>query len=90
MSKKHFELYIKGKVQGVWFRKTCQQVANDLGLFGLVKNMADGSVYCECEGNIESLIDFMSWCEIGPEKAVVEQVLKVEGQVKNYSSFEIN
>ena len=89
MNKQHFELYIKGIVQGVWFRKTCAKVATDLGLCGFVKNMTDGSVLCEVEGNIESLIDFMAWCEIGPKDAIVEKVLRVQGQVKNYQEFSI-
>ncbi|MBI1184148.1 acylphosphatase [bacterium] len=89
MTKKHFELYIKGRVQGVWYRKSCAEKATALGIYGLVKNMPDGSVYCEAEGQIDALIDFIDWCGQGPELARVESVLKVEGQVKNYTTFEI-
>ncbi len=89
MSKQHFELYIKGKVQGVWYRKSCAQTANLLNIKGIVKNMPDGSVYCEAEGDIDRLIDFMAWCEIGPEHAKVDSVLKVEGEVKGYSNFSV-
>ncbi|MFY0675022.1 MAG: acylphosphatase [Bacteroidia bacterium] len=87
MSKRHFELYIKGKVQGVWYRNSCSDTAKMLGVFGIVKNMKDGSVYCEAEGDIDKLIDFIAWCEQGPELALVDSVLKVEGQVKGYSKF---
>lgn len=89
MSKQHFELYITGKVQGVWFRKSCAQVAQNLGVCGIVKNMPNGSVYCEAEGDIDQLIDFMAWCEQGPELAKVDSVLKVTGQVMGYSNFSV-
>jgi acylphosphatase len=89
MSKQHFELYIKGKVQGVWYRKSCANTANMLGVFGIVKNTRDGGVYCEVEGDIDKVIDFITWCEQGPELAQVESVLKVEGQVKGYSDFSV-
>lgn len=87
---KHFELYIKGKVQGVRYRKSCAEAANAFGILGYVKNMPDGSVFCEAEGEINGLIDFLTWCEIGPENAEVESVLKVEGKAKGYTNFCIN
>lgn len=89
MSKQHLELQIRGKVQGVWYRKTCADAAKELNISGIVKNMPDGSVYCEAEGEIDQLIDFISWCEVGPEEAEVTSVLKVSGAVKNYTEFTI-
>lgn len=76
-------------MQGVWYRKTCSDTAKKLGIVGIVKNMPDGSVYCEAEGEIDRLIDFIAWCEIGPEEAEVSSVLKVSGTVKGYTEFSI-
>ena len=39
-----------GKVQGVGFRVFVQSVAADLGFTGWVKNMPDGSVVMEAQG----------------------------------------
>lgn len=89
MSRQHFELQIRGKVQGVWYRKTCADTAHALNIKGMVKNMPDGSVYCEAEGEIEALIDFIAWCEQGPEEAEVTSVLKVSGALKGYEDFSI-
>lgn len=89
MSKQFFELHIKGKVQGVWYRKTCADQARLLNVTGFVQNMKDGSVYCEAEGGIDQLIDFIAWCEVGPPDAQVSEILKVSGAPKNYTSFEI-
>lgn len=48
--------YFYGRVQGVGFRYYAVQKANQLGLTGWVKNLYDGSVEMEVEGQ-EELID---------------------------------
>ena len=52
--RKHILFY--GRVQGVGFRYYAVQKANQLGLTGWVKNLYDGSVEMEVEGQ-EELID---------------------------------
>lgn len=52
--RKHIFFY--GRVQGVGFRYYAVQKANQLGLTGWVKNLYDGSVKMEVEGQ-EELID---------------------------------
>lgn len=52
--RKHIFFY--GRVQGVGFRYYAVQKANHLGLTGWVKNLYDGSVEMEVEGQ-EELID---------------------------------
>ena len=52
--RKHIIFY--GRVQGVGFRYYAVQKANQLGLTGWVKNLYDGSVEMEVEGQ-EKLID---------------------------------
>lgn len=52
--RKHIIFY--GSVQGVGFRYYAVQKANQLGLTGWVKNLYDGSVEMEVEGQ-EELID---------------------------------
>ena len=58
---KKFIIKVYGKVQGVWFRKSAQQKALALGLRGFCKNMEDGSVYIEAEGDLEKLINFSTF-----------------------------
>ena len=52
--RKHIFFY--GRVQGVGFRYYAVQKANQLGLTGWVKNLYEGSVEMEVEGQ-EELID---------------------------------
>jgi len=86
---KHLNIVISGKVQRVSFRASTKAVADQLGIKGFVKNMPDGTVYAEAEGNPYALENFLDWCREGPEHAVVENVVQSESGLKNYRNFEI-
>lgn len=80
---------IKGKVQGVWFRVSAKAEADRLGIKGIVKNEPDGSVYVEAEGAENKIKTFIEWCKIGPDNAVVNEVVVQEQELKYFNSFEI-
>ena len=86
---KHFNITIRGKVQGVWYRASAHQAAQRLGLVGFVKNLPDGGVYCEAEGAESVLLDFVKWCGRGPELAKVDEIQVTEATVRSFSGFEI-
>jgi acylphosphatase len=86
---KHFNIKVKGKVQGVWYRASAQAEAQRLGLTGFAKNMPDGSVYCEAEGIEGVLQEFVKWCRRGPELAEVETVEVAEDTVQGFTDFGI-
>ena len=86
---KCFQLKIKGKVQGVWFRGSTKQIAEELGLKGFVRNEPDGSVYVEGEGDELKLTAFIEWCKKGPQLARVIDVEWEEVPLKNYKIFEV-
>lgn len=86
---KHFSVTVTGRVQGVFFRASTKEKADQLGIKGFVRNEPDGSVYIEAEGDDESLKKFINWCHQGPPHAKVSQVLTKEKGVVNFSSFEI-
>ena len=54
------EIYYSGRVQGVGFRYTTQQVASDFDLTGFVKNLSDGRVYLVAEAEPAELRRFLS------------------------------
>ncbi|OGF13355.1 MAG: acylphosphatase [Candidatus Edwardsbacteria bacterium GWF2_54_11] len=68
---------ITGMVQGVGFRYYVSQQARHLGLAGYVRNLPDGSVEAEVEGEEDKLKQFIVALKAGPSGAVVEEV-KVE------------
>ncbi len=89
MVKKHLNIKVKGKVQGVFYRATTKAVADQLGVKGFVKNEADGSVYIEAEGEAVMIESFLEWCQEGPDRAQIDHIESNEGEMKNYRNFEV-
>ncbi|HEY0262712.1 MAG TPA: acylphosphatase [Chitinophagales bacterium] len=83
------QLIVKGKVQGVSFRVETMKMAGLLKVNGYVKNMPDGSVFVELEGEEENVYSLIDYCHHGPEKAEVEHVSITMSNVVGYNSFEI-
>ena len=71
-------LIIKGKVQGVFYRQSTLETANQLGINGFVQNEPDGNVYMEVEGEEAQLNKLIEWCRTGPSRAV--PVARVAGR----------
>ncbi len=67
-------LLISGKVQGVCYRVSCQEVAQELGLTGWVKNLSTGQVEVLAQGEKEKIEKLIAWCKKGPKGASVENV----------------
>lgn len=65
---------VRGQVQGVGYRASCQRRATELGLGGWVRNRPEGSVELEAEGPPLQLNELRLWCEKGPELARVSSV----------------
>lgn len=58
--KKRIHVFYIGRVQGVGFRFTAEDIANDLGICGWVKNLRDGRVEVVAEAEEEVLKDFLA------------------------------
>ena len=86
---KHISILISGKVQGVFFRASAKEKADELGIKGFARNQPDGRVYIEAEGDSEKLILFKTWCKSGPRGAQVEHTEVKEGDLQNFSDFSI-
>jgi len=87
--KKAMRATIRGKVQGVWFRKYTRDKALELGIKGFVKNQPDGTVYVEAEGDPDKLEKFKAWLYEGSPLSRVDEVEIEETEVKHYPTFEI-
>lgn len=57
--KKQIHVYYTGKVQGVGFRFTTEDIACDLGITGWVKNLRNDGVELVAEAEEEILKDFL-------------------------------
>jgi acylphosphatase len=65
---------VSGQVQGVFFRDSTRQKAQELGLAGWVKNTPEGRVEALFEGPSDRVREMVRWCEEGPQQASVENV----------------
>jgi len=87
--KKHFNIHVSGRVQGVGFRYSARNRAMEYGLKGFVRNRADGSVTIEIEGPPENCDAFIQWCRKGPDFGRVDNVIVNESEMMDYSDFSI-
>lgn len=69
---------VSGRVQDVWFRDTCRQVAQGAGVNGFVRNLADGTVEAAFEGDPTAVERLVAWCSVGPRLAQVSHVARFE------------
>ena len=86
---KHLKIRVTGRVQGVFYRDTARGEAESLGLSGWARNERDGSVAIEVEGEEAALNKFLGWCRRGSRWARVDSVQVRDGEVANFSGFQI-
>ncbi len=80
---------MSGHVQGVGFRCFVWRAAKGLGLTGWVRNLEDGRVELEAEGQTETLRLFLKEVRRGPRFARVARVDVTEETASGGASFEI-
>ena len=69
-------LIVSGHVQGVGFRAFVRDTARALGVKGWTRNLPDGSVEMEAEGDEPTLATFCRRVGAGPGWAQVDYVLE--------------
>jgi acylphosphatase len=84
---KSIRINIYGKVQGIGFRYSALQKANEMGIYGFVKNRTDGSVYIEADGETEILEQFILWLRKGPSRSIVDEIRVNDIPFNNYKCF---
>ncbi len=67
-------VFISGRVQGVGYRFSTVEQANQLGLSGWVRNLPDRRVEAVFEGSKADVEEMIRWCYQGPRGAVVNDV----------------
>ena len=86
---KRVYLLIKGSVQGVGYRYFCGRKAAEYGGKGFARNLPDGNVEVEAEGDSGMLTEFIKDLRVGPFNASVRSVSVEELPLQNYSEFKL-
>lgn len=84
-------IFVRGRVQGVFFRYNIRKVARKYGVRGFVRNLPDGqTVEAVLEGPEEEVKRVIEWARVGPPGARVDEVeVKWEEYKGEYEDFEV-
>ncbi|MGI9085113.1 MAG: acylphosphatase [Aeromicrobium sp.] len=79
---------IRGRVQGVFFRASCADAAQSLGVTGWVSNEPDRTVQAVFEGDEGAVQAMIAWCHEGPARAIVDDVEVLDEEPAGERGFE--
>jgi acylphosphatase len=83
-------MIVHGRVQGVGFRDYTERQARSLGLVGRVRNLSDGTVEVEAEGDRALLLRLAERVRRGPPASRVDDLNLSWGiPTGRFTSFEI-
>jgi acylphosphatase len=68
------QIFVSGRVQGVFFRDSTRNMANQLNLSGGVRNLRDGRVEVQVSGDDVGVQTLIKWLKIGPKSAKVSTI----------------
>ncbi len=87
--KKAVRLYIKGIVQGIFFRQFIKDNAERNDVRGFVRNLEDGRVEVFIEGDIENVDKMIELCQKGPKHSKINNVEIKEEKVQEFKEFKV-
>lgn len=91
MEKKRVHVWIRGRVQGVFFRAYTRDAARKAGVAGFVRNLPDGSVEAVFEGDDDNVERMIRWCYEGSPLSRVDSVdMRDEVYTGDYHGFDIS
>lgn len=86
----HAEIVVQGLVQGIGYRYFALRKAREYNLSGYVKNLPNGDVLCEVEGDKGLINDFIKELKIGPTFSRVTNInVEVSNNLEGYTTFEV-
>lgn len=87
--KKSRRLYLKGMVQGIFFRQYLKENADRLNLRGFTRNLEDGRVEVFIEGNPDEVEQMIEICKKGTKLANIKDVEIKEEKFQDFKEFKI-
>jgi len=86
---KRVHVIVEGTVQGVGHRYTMQQVAERAGATGWVRNLRDGRVEAEVEGEDATVAAVLDWMRRGPGGGAVTDMDVADASPGGGAGFEV-
>lgn len=78
---------IHGRVQGVGYRYSLENMASTMRIAGWVRNRHDGTVEAHLEGQAESVEALLAWCRHGPAGAQVSHLYVQDTPLGGHDEF---
>ena len=79
---------LTGRVQGVFFRASVKEAADNEGVAGSATNRSDGAVEVVIEGPAEAVESVLGYCRTGPVNARVDSAEVSQETPEGLSGFE--
>lgn len=86
---KTVKIFIYGIVQGVSFRAFVKEHADNLGVYGYVKNLEDERVEAVFEGYDKEVNKMLDFCKRGPPGARVKDIEIEKMEHQGHTHFKI-
>ena len=89
---KKVSIQVTGLVQGVGFRYMTKLTADQIGVYGIVRNESDGSVYIEANGEPEKIDQFIEKIRNSPSPSGRVDSITIEelASIPNRDKFTIS
>ena len=81
------KVLVHGHVQGVFFRDSVRNDAEQAGVAGWVRNRSDGAVEAVLEGPADAVEKVIAFCQEGPSRADVQDVDVTECEPEGLTGF---
>jgi acylphosphatase len=82
------QIFVSGRVQGVFYRDSTRQQAEVLKLRGGVRNLRDGRVEVKVAGDEESVTSLIKWLKTGPKLAKVSNIEVIDMPSESMHRFD--
>jgi acylphosphatase len=90
MKQVRVRILIEGRLQGANFRFNAQKEASRLNLVGFIRNLADGRIEIEAQGEQDQVDKILAWCQEEPHGSQIKSILfRYDDPINRYSEFNV-
>jgi acylphosphatase len=83
-------ILIEGRLQRMNFRLQTQQQAQELELVGFIRNLSDGRIEIEVQGEEDKIEELLQWFQQEPYSSQIRSILyRLEDPTKHYTDFAV-